>query len=164
MLGAHSGVAARLKELVATLVDHDSLCCTLLVLSLAACDTAHKFPWFSKFGNTLNQLYTHSLVCSAALAAVQKVLDASQLKLQKSTDTWWLSHENAVHAVRLTVDVFVLVLLSEAASEGNATALGLVIYLKKPTFVVTLFLCLMYSPSWVACLRHFRLETSTSLV
>ena len=56
MLGAHSGVAARLKESVATLADHDSLCCTLLVLSLAACDTAHKFPWFSKFENTLNQL------------------------------------------------------------------------------------------------------------
>ena len=130
MLGAYSGVAARLKELVATLVDRDSLCCTLLVLSLAACDTAHKFPWFSKFENTLNQLYTHSSVRSAALAAVQKVLDAPQLKLQKSTDTRWLFFENAVHAVRLTVDAFVLVLLSEAASEGNATALGLVMYLK----------------------------------
>ena len=76
MLGAHSGVVARLKELVMT---H----CAAHRLSLPAFDTAHKFPWFSKFENTLNQLYTHfsrSSVCSATLEAVQKVLDAPQLK------------------------------------------------------------------------------------
>ena len=86
--------------------------------------------------------YTHfsrSSVRSAALAAVQKVLDAPRLKLQRPTDIWWLSLENAVYAVRLTLDALVLALESKAASEGNATALGLAMYLKKPNFVVTLF-------------------------
>ena len=80
MLGAHSGVAASLKELVPLLIMTH---CAAHRLSLPAFDTAHKFPWFSKFENTLNQLYTHfsrSSVCSATLEAVQKVLDAPQLK------------------------------------------------------------------------------------
>ena len=56
MLGAHSGVAARLKELIPLLIMTP---CAAHCLSLAACNTAHKFLWFSKFENTLNQLYTH---------------------------------------------------------------------------------------------------------
>ena len=56
MLGAHSGVAARLKELIPLLI---MTRCAAHYLSLAACNTAHKFLWFSKFENTLNQLYTH---------------------------------------------------------------------------------------------------------
>jgi len=54
MLGAHSGVAARLKELVPFLI---LTSCAAHCLSLAACSTAHKFLWFSKFENTLNRLY-----------------------------------------------------------------------------------------------------------
>lgn len=56
MLGAYSGVAARLKELIPLLIMTP---CAAHCLSLAACNTAHKFLWFSKFENTLNQLYTH---------------------------------------------------------------------------------------------------------
>ena len=56
MLGAHSSVAARLKELIPLLIMTP---CAAHCLSLAACNTAHKFLWFSKFENTLNQLYTH---------------------------------------------------------------------------------------------------------
>ena len=67
------------------------------------------------------------------------MLDAPRLKLQRPTDIWWLSLENAVYAVRLTLDALVLALESKAASEGNATALGLAMYLKKPNFVGTLF-------------------------
>ena len=52
MLGAHSGIAARLKELVPLLTS-----CAAHCLSLGACNTAHKFLWFSKFENTLNRLY-----------------------------------------------------------------------------------------------------------
>lgn len=68
------------------------------------------------------------------------MLDAPQLKLQRPTDIWWLSLENDVHAVRLTLDALVLALESEATGESNATALGIAMYLKKPNFVVTLFL------------------------
>lgn len=41
------------------------------------------------------------------------MLDAPQLKLQRPTDIWWLSLENDVHAVRLTLDALVLALESE---------------------------------------------------
>ena len=138
MLGERSGVATRLREMVPTLIMTH---CAAHRLALAACNTAHKFPWFSKFEKTLNQLYTHfshSAVRSATLAAMQKVLDAPQLKLQRPTDTRWLSLENAVHAVRLCLDALVLALDNEAC-EGDATALGLATHLKKPWFVVTLY-------------------------
>ena len=108
MLGERSGVATRLREMVPTLIMTH---CAAYHLVLAACNTAHRFPWFAKFEKTLNQLYSHfsrSAVHSAVLAAVQNVLDAPQLKLQRPTDTWWLCLENAVHAVTLCLDALVL--------------------------------------------------------
>ena len=57
--------------------------------------------------------------------------------MTRATDTRWLSHQSAVDALRRSLVSVKLVMEQEAAS-GNATALGLSLHLKKPTFVATL--------------------------
>ena len=70
---------------------------------------------------------------------MQKVLNESHLKLQQPTETRWLSHQNAVDALRRSLKAVYSTLQHEAA-EGEATAHGLCNEMKKPTFIALLLL------------------------
>ena len=70
---------------------------------------------------------------------VQKVLKESQLKLQRATETHWLSHQSAVDALRRSYQA-VKTALEQEAIEGDATAIGLSLELSMPTFVAALLL------------------------
>jgi len=70
---------------------------------------------------------------------VQALLSEMQLKLQRGTETCWLSNQAAVDALRRSLKPMKLV-LEQVAAEGDATALGLSIHVKKPTFVATLLI------------------------
>ena len=70
---------------------------------------------------------------------MQRVLNEPQLKLQRPTETRWLSHQNAVDALRRCLKAVYTTLQNEAA-EGEATAHGLCNEIEKPTFVALLLL------------------------
>ena len=70
---------------------------------------------------------------------MQKVLNEPQLKLQRPTETRWLSHQNAVEALRRCLKAVYTTLEHEAAV-GEATAHGLRNEIEKPTFVALLLL------------------------
>ena len=74
---------------------------------------------------------------AAKLKEIQKVLEKPQLKLQRATETRWLSHQMAVDALRRTL-VSVYSFLEQEATDGEALAYGLCKEIEKPAFVANL--------------------------
>ncbi|XP_065831015.1 zinc finger protein 862-like [Oscarella lobularis] len=75
----------------------------------------------------------------AELSEMQKVMNKPTVRLQRPSDTRWLSLGNAVTALLKSLAAVKAVLENEAAS-GDVTAIGLVHQFKKPMFLVCLHL------------------------
>lgn len=100
MVGCESGVTTRLKPVVPTLI---ATHCSAHRLSLAACDASNASSMIQRFQRILNQIYvffSRSSVRTAELSEMQRVLNEPHLKLQRPTETRWLSHQNAVDALQ----------------------------------------------------------------
>ena len=139
MVGCETGVVTRIKNKVPTFI---ATHCSAHRLSLAACDASNSSSLIQRFQKILNQIYVYfsrSSVCSSELVEMQKFLDEPQLKLQRPTETRWLSHQNAVDTLRRCLRT-VYVTLQHEASEGDATAHGLSKEIEKPAFVASLLL------------------------
>ena len=138
MLGQRHGAMTYLKQFAPELiVTH----CSAHRLALASCDAAAKCPWFSRFEKVLNQVYSyfsHSAVRYTKLAEMQSVLSLPQLKLQRPTETRWLSLEGAIHAFRRCF-VAVQAVLEDEGSKGCAMALGLAKFISTHTFRAQLY-------------------------
>ena len=137
MTGPINGVVARIKVKVPLfLATH----CVAHRLSLAAVDASGDSCLVSKFQSLINEIYaffSRSTVHTQHLREIEKAINDPLLKMTRATNTRWLSHQSAVDALRRSLVSVKLVMEQEAAS-GNATALGLSLHLKKPTFVATL--------------------------
>ena len=137
MVGPLTGVVARIKTKVPLFV---ATHCVAHRLSLAAVDASVDSPLVSRFQKITNEIYTffsRSSVRSEALKEMEKALNDPQLKMTRATGTRWLSHQSAVDALRRSIKS-VKLLMEQEAVQGNATALGLSIHQKKPTFIATL--------------------------
>ena len=100
------------------------------------------FDWFNRFEKLLSQIhsfFSRSTVHTAELTKMQHVLDHPTLKLQRPTETRWLSLDNSVTALRHSLQPVRCVLEQEAA-EGDATAIGLSKLLNQLEFTLTLYL------------------------
>ena len=109
-------------------------------MSLAAVNACADSSLVSRFQSLLNEIYSffsRSTVHTQHLKEVEKGMNDPQLKLTRATETRWLSHQNAVDALRRSI-VSVKLLMEQEAETGNAVALGLSIQLKKPAFIATL--------------------------
>ena len=116
MVACQDGVVTRIKALVPTLV---ATHCSAHRLSLAACEASSK-----RFEKILNQTYTfssRSSVRTAELQEMQTVLEEPHLKLQRPTETRWLSHQNVIDALRRSFKA-VHTTLEQEAADGEATA------------------------------------------
>ena len=137
MTGPLTGVIARIKLKVPLfLATH----CVAHRLSLAAVNACADSSLVSRFQSLLNEIYSffsRSTVHTQHLKEVEKAMNDPQLKLTRATETRWLSHQNAVDALRRSI-VSVKLLMEQEAETGNAVALGLSIQLKKPAFIATL--------------------------
>ena len=69
---------------------------------------------------------------------MQSLLEQRQLKLNRATNTRWLSLENAVTALRQSFEA-VKAVPDNKSTEGDPTAIGLSVQLGKPEFVVTFY-------------------------
>ena len=67
----------------------------------------------------------------------QAVLAHPQLKMLKPGDTRWLSHRNAVHAIRRSLSPLVAALESIYEVQGDAEAFGLAKLVKSYNFIAS---------------------------
>ena len=114
--------------------------CSAHRLSLVACDASNASSMVQRFQRILNQIYVFfswSTVRTSELREVQKTLDEPQLKLIHPTETRWLSHQNAVDALRKCLCA-VHVTLQQEATQEEATAYGLCMEIQKPQFIACL--------------------------
>ena len=105
MTGRRSGVAARLKGHNSEIV---SLHCGAHRLALASSQAAQHVSYMKTFDSHLVALYYHfknSPVREAALHEIQEIMEEPILCLKKAIHTRWLSHDQAVTAIRRTSDV-----------------------------------------------------------
>ena len=134
MTGCHEGVIARLAP---TLISTHCSAHSLLLAASQACNSNDSFKRFKKIINQIYTFVSKSSVRTAKLKEIQKVLEKPQLKLQRATETHWLSHQMAVDALRRTL-VSVHSLLEQEATDGEAPAYGLCKEIEKPAFVANL--------------------------
>ena len=96
-----------------------------------------------RFQQILNQIYVFlsrsTCTYTSELREVQKTLDEPQLKLIHPTETRWLSHQNAVDALRKCLCA-VHVTLQQEATQEEATAYGLCMEIQKLQFIACLLL------------------------
>ena len=140
MVGRRSGVAAQLKEHNPEIV---SLHCGAHRLALASSQAAQHVPYLKTFDAHLIALYYHfknSPVREAAFHEIQKIIDEPVLHLRKAIHTRWLSHDQAVTAIRRTLPSLLTTLEKEVAEKNDAVAQGLVRAVKSYNFVATLYL------------------------
>ena len=137
MVGRQSGVATQLKE------HNPELVCGAHRLALASSQAAQHVPYLKTFDAHLIALYYHfknSSVREAAFHEIQKIMDEPVLHLRKAIHTRWLSHDQAVTAIRRTLPSLLTTLEREVAEKNDAVALGLVRAVKSYNFVATLYL------------------------
>ncbi len=92
--------------------------------------------------NSIFSFFSHSSVKTAELREIEIVLHEPLLKLQRATDSRWLSHQNAIDSLRRCLkSVKLHVVLEEKAASGDATAIDLSLELCK-THVIAMLLLL----------------------
>ena len=74
----------------------------------------------------------------AGLKEIESILGDPAVKLKEIADTRWLSHENAVTAIRRCLPALITSLEREAAERTDATAAGLATFVKQPKFICTI--------------------------
>ena len=122
MTGRRAGVAVRLRVHNPEMV---SLHCGAHRLALASSQAAQHLTYMKTFDSHLVTLYYHftkSPVREAALHEIQQVMEEPVLCLKKAIHTRWLSHEQAVTAIRRTLPSLLTTLEKEVAESDNAVA------------------------------------------
>ena len=139
MLGCRGGVSTLLKEKVPYLIVNH---CVAHRLALACGQAANEINYLKKFKTILAQLYRYyqySSVRMAGLKRLQEVLNDPQMKLTQAKDVRWLSHEKAVHNLRLCLPSVLASLEREATERSDAQAHGLALFVKNSFFVASLY-------------------------
>ncbi|KAJ8043554.1 hypothetical protein HOLleu_10692 [Holothuria leucospilota] len=137
MVGRRNGVASKLREEIPTLIN---IHCVAHRLALAAGQAATGIPYVVKFKEIIQQLYQfyqNSAVRMAGLTEIQNVLNSPSLRLKEAKDVRWLSHQQAVEAVRKSLSAIIMSLEREASERTDATAAGLLKFVKTYRFMAT---------------------------
>ena len=78
-------------------------------------------------------------VRTAGHKGIYSILQASDLKLKRASNTQWLSHDQAITAIRKSLPSIIKSLPKEATERNNAQALGLSIFICTNQFVANLY-------------------------
>ena len=156
MLGCRGGVSTLLKEKVPYLIVNH---CVAHRLALACGQAANEINYLKKFKTILAQLYRYyqySPVRMAGLKRLQEVLNDPQMKLTQANDVRWLSHEKAVHNLRLCLPSVLASLEREATERSDAQAHGLALFVKNSFFVASLYFLADIQPPLANLSRAFQ--------
>ena len=140
MVGRVSGVATRMKAHNPELV---FIHCGAHRVALASSQAATQIPYLKKFDSHLTTLYYHfenSPVREAALHHIQEIMGDPELKLKKAIHTRWLSHDQAISAIRRTLSSIITTLEKEVTEDDDPVARGLIQSIKSHYFVSTVYL------------------------
>lgn len=140
MIGSRNGVAAKLKEKVPWLVNNH---CVAHRLALACSQAAEAIPYMKKFKDIVAQLYRfydHSAVRTAGLKDIQSAIRAPDQKLKRASDTQWVSHDQAITAIRKSLPSIITSLQREATERNDAQALGLSKFICTYQFVASVYM------------------------
>lgn len=85
-------------------------------------------------------VYVITSVREAALHEIQEILNEPVLLLKKAIYTRWLSHDQAITAIRRTMPSLLATLEREATEKQDAVASGLVRAMKTYNFIATVYL------------------------
>ena len=110
-----------------------SLHCGAHRVALASSQAAEDVSNMKTFDSHLVTLYYHfanSSVCEAALHKIQAIMEEPVLRLKKAVHTRWLSHDQAVTAIRRTLPSLLTTLERKVAEKDDAVARGLLQALK----------------------------------
>ena len=140
MTGRLTGVATRLKQHSPRML---AVHCANHRLALAAAHASDNIPYLQRYKSILQTLfyfYQNSAVRMASLHAIQEVLNDPLIKCKLAKDVRWLSHDNAIKALIRTFPSILVSLDREASEKGEATAHGLLSFMKCYKFVATTYL------------------------
>ena len=140
MTGRCTGVAKRLKAHNPEMI---SIHCAAHRLALASSQAAAKVPYLKKFDSHLTSVFYYfdnSPVREASLHEIQKLMEQPILCLKKAVHTRWLSHDQAVTAIRRTMPSLLATLEKQAVEKKDAVAWSLLSAMTCYNFVVTIYL------------------------
>ena len=140
MTGRLTGVGTRLHQSNPYLV---AIHCVAHRLALACSQAGEKVPYVQKFKRALTTLYSFfhtSAVRTAGLKAIQELLNSPSLKMKEAKDVRWLSHDQAVQTIQITLPAVLTALEQEGTENGEPVAIGLVRVMKCYEFVACLYL------------------------
>jgi hypothetical protein len=160
MCGRRSGVAARLKEMVPWMLSYH---CANHRTALAAAHASDAVPSVKKAKEALGHVYryfSNSAVRTENLKEIQRVLDMPIVKLQEAKDVRWLSHHQAVTAMLKCFPAVITTLEFEAEGRHCPTARGLVLQLRKFTFLAFLHMMADVLPHLKIMTQLFQTQNS----
>lgn len=141
MIGEHNGVAKLLRDETHGLLLNCH--CISHRLALASAQAANDVAYLKKFKDYLRQIFNFfhkSPVRSASLNEIQNLLNQPHMSIKMASDTRWLSHDAAIHSLRESLVSVVAALEREAAEKNEATAVGLLKFMKSYEFVGSLLM------------------------
>ena len=139
MIGCHSGVVTRLKEIAPSAV---GVHCAAHRLNLASTHAANAIPYVKKFNQIIRQLFDYfdnSVVRTGSLLAIQKLIQEKG-KILAPCSTRWLSTESSVRRLKACFVSVVTSLQRDAEERSEAKAAGLSKMITEYRFVSTMLL------------------------
>ena len=124
MTGRLRGVGTRLHRSNPYLI---AIHCVAHCLALACTQAGEKVPYVQKFKRALGTLYWFfqaSAVRTAALKAIQDLLNSLSLKMKEAKDVRWLSHDQAVLMLRRTLPAVLTAMEREGSEKEEPVAIG----------------------------------------
>ena len=139
MTGRLTGVATRLKQHTPRML---AVHCANHRLALAAAHAADNIPYLQRYKSILQTLYFYqnSAVGMASLHSIQEVLNDPHIKCKLAEYVRWLSHDHAIKALIRTFPSILVSLDREASENNEATAHGLLNFMKCYKFIATTYL------------------------
>ena len=124
--GDKTGIQRRLKELSPhAMFVHCRRCHVLQLTSVQAANATPGIKHIYTTLMTLWKFFHYSPKRAESLKKIQKVLDLSELKIVKPSDTRWLAHEHCVKAVKASYSSIVFALEKIYKTSHEPEALGL---------------------------------------
>ena len=138
--GKTSGVATKVESSQGEMI---SIHCGAHRLALACSQTAERITYLKCFdGHLISLFYYFKNIPfrEAALHPIQEMMEEPVLHLERTVHTRWLSHDQAVTSIRLTLNSLLAALKRAVVENDDAVPCGLLHAMKAYKFVATLYL------------------------
>ena len=138
--GKKSGIQARLKKHSPHALFVHCHCHQLQLACVKAANGTAGIDHVYVTLTTLWKFFYYSPKCAQSLKEVQKVLDFTELKIVKPSDTHWLAHERCVRAVKASYSAIITALDHIYSESHEPEALGIKKAICKKSTIAAIYL------------------------